>query len=199
LVYNNYPWPESVSEKQRAAVAATAQKVLAVRAEYLGVAADVSRRKLPSHALKTSQHGLTSAATPTKTATLADLYDPLATPPALQKAHEELDRAVDKCYRPEPFTSERQRVEFLFALYEKLTAPLIAAAKPKRAKKTKGLYSQKQPQLTDGKNTSPTEAAEAAFYNIMAKEEGTPYRAEKNASPSVIATVTKLNDAKRNS
>jgi hypothetical protein len=54
----------------------------------------------------------------------------------LQKAHEELDRAVDKCYRPEPFTSERQRVEFLFALYEKLTAPLVAAAaEPRRVRK----------------------------------------------------------------
>ena len=36
---------------------------------------------------------------------------------------------MDLCYRPEPFTSERQRVEYLFALYEKLTAPLVAAAK----------------------------------------------------------------------
>ena len=44
---------------------------------------------------------------------------------------------MDKCYRPEPFTSERQRVEFLFALYAKLTAPLIAA-KPKRNRKAAG-------------------------------------------------------------
>jgi hypothetical protein len=80
--------------------------------------------------------GTSQRSVPTQTATLADLYDPLATPPALQQAHEELDRAVDKCYRPEPFTSERQRVEFLFALYEKLTAPLVAAAamKPKRSR-----------------------------------------------------------------
>ena len=44
----------------------------------------------------------------------------------------ELDRAVDKCHRPEPFTSQRQRVEFLFALHEKVTAPMAAAmsAKP---------------------------------------------------------------------
>jgi hypothetical protein len=49
---------------------------------------------------------------------------------------EELDRAVDKCYHPELFTSERQRVEFRFALYEKMTALLAAAAnKPKRGKK----------------------------------------------------------------
>jgi hypothetical protein len=46
-------------------------------------------------------------------------------PPALAKAHADLDRAVEKCYRPEPFESDRQRVEFLFALYEKLTAPLL--------------------------------------------------------------------------
>jgi hypothetical protein len=39
-----------------------------------------------------------------------------------------LDRAVDLCYRPQPFANERQRVEYLFALYEKLTAPLIPAA-----------------------------------------------------------------------
>jgi hypothetical protein len=55
-------------------------------------------------------------------------------PPALQQANGRLVRAVDKCYRPEPFTSERQRVEFLFAFYEKLTAPMAAAmsARPKR-------------------------------------------------------------------
>jgi hypothetical protein len=59
-------------------------------------------------------------------------------PPKLHQAHEALDRAVDKCYRPEPFTSERQRVEFLFALYEKLTAPMAAAmaAQPKKGRKT---------------------------------------------------------------
>ena len=50
--------------------------------------------------------------------TLADLYDPLAMPKALRDAHKDLDRAVDKCYRAAPFTSERQRVEFLFDLYQ---------------------------------------------------------------------------------
>ncbi|MGD0089123.1 MAG: DNA methyltransferase [Planctomycetota bacterium] len=72
------------------------------------------------------------------TDTLADLYDPLATPPKLVRAHAELNRAVDRCYRPQPFPNERLRVEYLFALYEKLTAPLIAAPKktrPRRAAK----------------------------------------------------------------
>jgi hypothetical protein len=53
-------------------------------------------------------------------------------PPALAQAHAALDRAVDLCYRPEKFESDRQRVEFLFSLYEKLTAPLLPAAKPRR-------------------------------------------------------------------
>ena len=56
-------------------------------------------------------------------------------PPALVKAHAKLYLAVDLCYRPQPFTSERQRVEYLFGLYEQLTAPLLPATKPKRSRK----------------------------------------------------------------
>jgi len=56
-------------------------------------------------------------------------------PPALVKAHAELDRAVDLCYRPQPFDNDRQRVEHLFALYEKLTAPLLPAAKKPRPRR----------------------------------------------------------------
>ena len=65
--------------------------------------------------------------------TLADLYDPVSMPPKLAKAHEQLDRAVDRCYRKEPFLTDRQRVEYLFALYEQLAAPLVA--KPAKRKK----------------------------------------------------------------
>lgn len=68
-------------------------------------------------------------------ATLADLYDPNAMPPALRRAHDTLDRAVDRCYRKQPFTSERQRLEFLFNLYEQLVAPLAAQApRPRRSR-----------------------------------------------------------------
>ena len=67
--------------------------------------------------------------------TLADLYAPLAMPPGLIKAHAALDRAVDRCYRSEAFPSDRHRVEYLFALYEKITTPLVAAAKPKRKRR----------------------------------------------------------------
>jgi restriction-modification enzyme MmeI-like protein len=63
---------------------------------------------------------------------LADLYDPLAMPTPLAKAHAELDRAVETCYCSKSFSSDRERVEFLFALYEKLTALFSANARPRR-------------------------------------------------------------------
>jgi hypothetical protein len=62
------------------------------------------------------------------TSSLADLYDPLTMPPALVKAHQSLDKAVEKCYRAQPFGSDEERITFLFALYEKYTAPLTAEA-----------------------------------------------------------------------
>ncbi len=53
-------------------------------------------------------------------ATLAQLYDPDLMPPNLRKAHQALDRAVDRLYHPKGFTSERERVEHLFTRYEPL-------------------------------------------------------------------------------
>ena len=66
---------------------------------------------------------------------LADLYHPLTMPPALAKAHQALDKAVDACYRPQPFTTDANRMEFLFALYETYTAGLFATAKKSKKKK----------------------------------------------------------------
>ncbi len=73
-------------------------------------------------------------------ATLADLYDPDAMPANLRKAHQANDKAVDRLYRKKPFESERERVEHLFMLYEKLSAPVLAASKPKpRKRKAKSI------------------------------------------------------------
>ena len=68
-------------------------------------------------------------------ATLADLYDPDLMPADLRKAHQALDRAVDRLYRRSGFTSDRERVEHLFGLYEKMLVPLTAKAKPKRRRR----------------------------------------------------------------
>lgn len=57
-------------------------------------------------------------------ASLSDLYDAEFTPPALRKAHQRLDRAVDRLYRRTPFASNRERAEYLLGRYERLMAPL---------------------------------------------------------------------------
>ena len=108
LVYNNFPWPNP-TPKQRARVEEKARAVLAAREPHLP---------------------------PRGMSTLADLYDPLTMPAALAKAHADLDQAVEKCYRPEPFQSDRERVEHLFRLYEQLTAPLLPATPKTRSRRT---------------------------------------------------------------
>ncbi len=74
--------------------------------------------------------------------TLADLYDPLSMPPALVKAHQQLDRAVDAAYtavekaagRKAPkLGTDAERVAFLFERYQALTS-LLPAEKPKRGR-----------------------------------------------------------------
>jgi len=55
-----------------------------------------------------------------QTESLASLYDPLTTPLALQKAHQNLDRAVDAAYGKTTFKTEADRVAFLFELYQQL-------------------------------------------------------------------------------
>ncbi|HUZ57639.1 MAG TPA: type IIL restriction-modification enzyme MmeI [Hanamia sp.] len=58
---------------------------------------------------------------------LADLYNPLTMPRELAKAHQVLDKVVDTCYRSQPFTSDAQRMEYLFILYEQYTTDLFSA------------------------------------------------------------------------
>jgi hypothetical protein len=107
MVYNNLPWPNATT-RQRERLEEKARAVLLAR-----------QRHLPPRGM----------------AALADLYDPLAMPPELLRAHTELDRAVDKSYRSEEFHSDRERVEFLFSLYEKLTAPLLPVTPKTRARR----------------------------------------------------------------
>jgi hypothetical protein len=104
IVYNNFPWPESPTEKQREAIEAAAQGVLDARTQF-------------------------------PDASLADLYDPLTMPPALVKAHQKLDAAVDAAYLTnagrKAFKSDAERVAFLFELYQKYTS-LLPQEKPVR-------------------------------------------------------------------
>lgn len=103
LVYNNFPWPENPTDKQKELVDKSAQAVLDIRLQF-------------------------------PESSLADLYDPNTMPPALVKAHQALDKAVDLCYRSQPFTSEAKRIEFLFELYDRYTAGLFVKEKGKKLK-----------------------------------------------------------------
>ena len=61
-------------------------------------------------------------------ATLADLYDPDLMPTDLRRAHQAVDRAVDRLYRPRPFDTERDRLEHLLVAYERRSNPVAAKA-----------------------------------------------------------------------
>ncbi len=71
-------------------------------------------------------------------ASLADLYNPLAMPPGLVHAHDELDRVVDGLFAPRRrFELDAERLAVLLERYEQLSSPLLAAAssrthRPKR-------------------------------------------------------------------
>lgn len=52
--------------------------------------------------------------------TIAQLYDPDKMPEGLKEAHHQNDLAVERCYRSTPFSSDEERLEYLFKLYEKM-------------------------------------------------------------------------------
>ena len=65
---------------------------------------------------------------------LAALYDPDHMPLKLRRAHQALDREVDKLYRRSGFESDRDRFEHLFALYQEMKAPVLTATRKKKRK-----------------------------------------------------------------
>ena len=116
IVYNNFPWPD-LSSKQPVAQAGRAKAAIETAAQ----AVLDTRAQFPE-------------------SSLADLYDPLTMPPALVKAHQKLDAAVDKAYElgggKKSWKNDAERVAYLFELYQRYTSLLPAEkAKPKRRAK----------------------------------------------------------------
>jgi hypothetical protein len=97
LNYNNFPWPKAPNEKQLSAVEEAAKEVLLARASLQDSSANGPDKKGNS---------------------LADLYHPNTMPSQLLRAHEALDKAVDLCYRVQPFPNETNRMAFLFELHD---------------------------------------------------------------------------------
>lgn len=94
LVYNNFPWPEADS-KQKEQIEKLAQAILDARQEEFDKDTSTS---------------------------LADLYDPDLMPVKLRRAHQALDKAVDRLYERKGFKTPLDRVTHLFELYEKLAS-----------------------------------------------------------------------------
>jgi hypothetical protein len=116
IVYNNFPWPD-LSSNQSLAHMERAQA-----------------------AIETAAQSVLDARAAFPDSSLADLYDPLSMPPALVKAHQKLDAAVDKAYElgggKKSYKNDAERVAYLFELYQQYTSLLPAEkAKPRRRAK----------------------------------------------------------------
>ena len=113
IVYNNYPWPGFAGEPL----------------------SDKHRT-----AIEQAAQCVLDARAQFASSSLADLYDPLTMPPALLKAHQKLDTAVDAAYQPsggkKSYASDAERVAFLFELYQRITS-LLHAPGTKKTRKTK--------------------------------------------------------------
>ena len=117
VVYNNYPWPGFAGEPL----------------------SDKHRT-----AIEQAAQCVLDARAQFASSSLADLYDPLTMPPALLKAHQKLDTAVDAAYQPsggkKSYASDAERVAFLFELYQRITS-LVPAPTAKKTRKTKATES----------------------------------------------------------
>ncbi|CAN1542126.1 hypothetical protein MCEMAEM4_01820 [Burkholderiaceae bacterium] len=115
IVFNNYPWPGFAGEPL----------------------SDKHRT-----AIEQAAQCVLDARAQFASSSLADLYDPLTMPPALLKAHQKLDTAVDAAYQPsggkKTYASDAERVAFLFELYQRITSllPVPAAKKTRKTKAT---------------------------------------------------------------
>ena len=111
ICWNNYPFP-TITEKKRDELSKLTETILKVRESY-----------------------------PEKT--IAQLYDPDTMPDELLKAHLALDETIEKCYRDraKPFANDEERLEYLFAEYERMAAAengdLLTPATAKKAKTKK--------------------------------------------------------------
>jgi hypothetical protein len=68
---------------------------------------------------------------------MGQMYNPDTMPKGLLKAHQELDTAIEQCYRLQPFKNNTERLEYLFKQYEEMTKKDTLFAKQKKTRKKK--------------------------------------------------------------
>lgn len=88
VVYNNFPFPENITIKQKQKIEEASKEILNIRERF-------------------------------KENSLANIYNPLYMPLDLVKAHNNLNKIVDKCYYSKGFDDDESRLICLFSLYEK--------------------------------------------------------------------------------
>ena len=109
IVYNNFPWPQTINAEQQAKIETAAQQVLDARTFEENRCAEQGQ-----------------------TCSLAALYAAGNMPAGLLKAHNQLDKAVDAAYGYKPVLSkvegggkdDAERVAFLFERYQQLLTEL---------------------------------------------------------------------------
>ena len=67
--------------------------------------------------------------------TMAQLYNPDTLPIGLLQAHQELDTAIEQCYRLQPFKTDTERLEYLFKQYEEMVKKDTLFTKQKKTRK----------------------------------------------------------------
>ena len=136
LTYNTFPWPDLPAARAEPATGSTEPKSEPNPAHPV-VDRSPAAIEVAAQGVLDARAKFQSGAHP---ASLADLYDPLTMPPALLKAHQKLDAAVDKAYEAsggkKSYKSDAERVAFLFERYQRLTSLLPTdQGKPKRRAK----------------------------------------------------------------
>jgi hypothetical protein len=140
IVYNNFPWPTESSKQKNGNEYNNEEKGIRETKEVR--AARLAKEKLEAKAIKEFEKNKTAIENAAQSvldaralfsdSSLAALYDPLTMPPELVKAHQTLDKAVDRAYG-RTFDNDAQRVACLFELYQKLSSGLFMEVK-KRGK-----------------------------------------------------------------
>ena len=136
IVYNNFPWPDLPADRAEP-VGSDSSGGIEPKPALPSVNRSLSAIEVAAQGVLDARAKFQSGAHP---ASLADLYDPLTMPPALLKAHQKLDAAVDKAYKAcggkKSYKSDAERVAFLFERYQRLTSLLPTdQGKPKRRAK----------------------------------------------------------------
>jgi len=68
---------------------------------------------------------------------MEQLYNPTTMPKGLLQAHQDLDLAIEQCYRLQPFKNDTEGLEYIFKPYEEMMQRDTIFVKEKKSRKRK--------------------------------------------------------------